>query len=185
MLRGSTYFHNRMLKGILYTSLRFFESNPSGRILNRASKDQQVLDESLPLALIDTMQYLLMTLGSIIIIGITNPWVLLILIPLVPTVLWLRRFYMRSSRQLKRLESVTRSPIYALFSSSLDGLTSIRAFDVQGDFLNMFMERIDTNSRAYFILIAAARWFGLRLDLMTSLLTLVTAILAVALRTSN
>ncbi|CAF4776085.1 unnamed protein product [Rotaria sp. Silwood1] len=182
MLRGSTHFHNRMLKGILYTSLRFFESNPSGRILNRASKDQQVLDESLPLALIDTMQYLLMTLGSIVIIGITNPWVLLVLIPLVPTVVWLRRFYMRSSRQLKRLESVTRSPIYALFSSSLDGLTSIRAFNVQDDFLNIFMERIDTNSRAYFMLFAATRWFGLRLDLITSLLSLVTAILAVALR---
>ncbi|CAF3389726.1 unnamed protein product [Rotaria sp. Silwood1] len=182
MLRGSTHFHNRMLKGILYTSLRFFESNPSGRILNRASKDQQVLDESLPMALMDTMQNLLKTLGSITVIGIANPWVLLILIPLVPTVLWLRRFYMRSSRELKRLESVTRSPIYALFSSSLDGLTSIRAFDTQGDFLNMFMERIDTNSRAYFVVFTTARWFGLRLDLMTSLLTLVTAILAVALR---
>ncbi|CAF0850567.1 unnamed protein product [Rotaria sordida] len=182
ILRGSTYFHNRMLKGILYTSLRFFESNPSGRILNRASKDQQVLDELLPLTLSDTMQYLLMTLGSIAIIGITNPWVLLILIPLAPTVLWLRRFYMRSSRQLKRLESATRSPIYTLFSSSVDGLTSIRAFDVQGDFLNMFMERIDTNSRAYFILLGTVRWFGLRLDLLASLLTLVTAILAVALR---
>ncbi|CAF1469791.1 unnamed protein product [Rotaria sordida] len=131
MLCGSTYFHNRMLKGILYTSLRFFESNPSGRILNRASKDQQVLDEALPLALIDTTQNLLMTFGSIVIIGINNPWVLLILILLVPAVLWLRRFYMRLSRQMKRLESVTRSPIYALFSSSLDGLTSIRAFDVQ------------------------------------------------------
>ncbi|CAF1158273.1 unnamed protein product [Rotaria sordida] len=182
MLRGSTHFHNRMLKGILYTSLRFFESNPSGRILNRASKDQQALDESLPLSLIDAMQYLLMTLGSIVIIGITNQWVLLILIPLVPIVLWLRRFYMRSSRQLKRLESVTRSPIYALFLSSLDGLTSIRAFDVQDGFLNMFMERIDTNSRAYFILFATTRWFGLRLDMITSLLTLATAILAVALR---
>ena len=182
VLCGSTYFHNRMLKGILYTSLHFFESNPTGRILNRASKDQQVLDEALPLALIDTMQNLLMTLGSIIVIGRTNPWVLLILIPLVPTVLWLRRFYMRSSRQLKRLESVTRSPIYALLSSSLDGLTSIRAFDVQGSFINMFMERIDTNSRAYFTLLVSVRWFGLRLDLLTSLLTLVTAVLAVALR---
>ncbi|CAF4686899.1 unnamed protein product [Rotaria sp. Silwood1] len=182
MLRGSTYFHNRMLKGILYTSLRFFESNPSGRILNRASKDQQVLDEALPMALIDTMQYLLMTLGAIAIIGMTNPWVLLILIPLIPTVLWLRRFYMRSSRQLKRLESVSRSPIYALFSSSLDGLTSIRAFDAQIDFLNMFIERIDTNARAYFILFATTRWFGLQLDLITSLLTLVTSVLAVALR---
>ncbi|CAF3711873.1 unnamed protein product [Rotaria sp. Silwood1] len=182
MLRGATYLHNRMLKGILYTSLRFFESNPSGRILNRASKDQLILDESLPIALIDTMQYLLLAVGSIIIIGTTNQWVLLTLIPLVPTVLWLRRYYMCSSRQLKRLESVTRSPIYALFSSSLDGLTSIRAFDVQGDFLNMFMERIDSNSRANFYLIAVGRWFGLQLDLMASLITLVTAILAVALR---
>ena len=182
MLNGSTYFHNRMLSSILYTSLRFVESNPSGRILNRASKDQQVLDESLPLALIDATQSLLMTLGSIIIIGRTNPWVLLVLIPLIPAVLWLRRFYIRSSRQLKRLESVTRSPIYDLFSSSLDGLTSIRAFNVQADFLEMFMKRIDTNLRSYFMLVAAARWFGLRLDLMTSLLTLVTAILAVALR---
>jgi len=182
ILSGTTYFHNRMLKGILYTSLRFFESNPSGRILNRASKDQQVLDELLPLSLMFSMQQLLKVLGSIIIIGLANPWALLILIPLVPTVLWLRRFYIRSSRQLKRLENVTRSPIYALFSSSLDGLTSIRAFDVQGDFLNMYMERIDTNSRVHFILLTTERWFGLRLDHMTSLLTLVTAILAVALR---
>lgn len=123
-----------------------------------------------------------MTLGSMIIIGINNPWVLLILIPLIPILLWLRRFYLRSSRELKRIESITRSPIYALLSSSLDGLTSIRAFDVQDDFLNMFMQRIDTNSRAYFILFASGRWFGLRLDHMTSLITLLTAILAVALR---
>ena len=182
MLHGSTYFHNRMLKGILYTSLRFFESNPSGRILNRASKDQQALDESLPTALIDTMQYLLATLGSIVIIGMTNPWVLLILIPLVPSVVWLRRFYLRSSRQVKRLESVTRSPVYNWFASSLDGLPNIRTFNRQKDFLNMFIERVDANTRAYFIFISTSRWFGLRLDLMASSLTLLTAVLAVALR---
>ena len=182
MLQGSTFFHDRMLRGMLYTSLRFFESNPSGRILNRASKDQQVLDESLPLTLIDTMQYLLMTLGSITIVGMTNPWVLLILIPLIPGAVWLRRFYIRSSRQIKRLESVTRSPMYTWFSSSLDGLTSIRAFNVQDDFLNIFAERIDSNARAYFVLLATGRWFGLRLDLMVSLLTLTTAVLVISLR---
>ncbi|CAF3792548.1 unnamed protein product [Rotaria sordida] len=182
MLCGSTYFHNQMLTGILYTSLRFFESNPSGRILNRVSKDQQAIDELLPLTLVDSIQYLVLTIGSVVIIGTINPWVLLILVPLTPIFWWLRRFYIRSSRQLKRLESVTRSPIYALFSSSLDGLTSIRAFQVQDDFMNMFMERIDTNSRAYFALLAAARWFSFQLSNMVSLLILVTAILAVALR---
>ncbi|CAF1155388.1 unnamed protein product [Rotaria sp. Silwood1] len=182
MLCGATYFHNQMLKSILYTSLRFFESNPSGRILNRASKDQLVLDSSIPQAIIDMMQNLLMTLGSIVVIGMTNPWALLILLVFIPVVLWLRRFYIRSSRQIKRLENITRSPVYALFASSLDGLTSIRAFDVQDDFLNMFIERIDTNARSYFILFSTGRWLGLRLDHMTSLLTLVTAVLAVALR---
>ncbi|CAF3150151.1 unnamed protein product [Rotaria sp. Silwood2] len=182
MLCGSTFFHNRMLTGILYTSLHFFESNPSGRILNRASKDQQVLDELLPLTLIDSIQHLLMVLGSVIIIGIINPWVLLILVPIIPTFWWLRRFYIRSSLQLKRLESVTRSPIYSLFSSSLDGLTSIRAFEVHDDFLNMYMEKIDTNTRAYFALVATGRWLGLQLSYMTCSLTLITAILAVTLR---
>ncbi|CAF3149737.1 unnamed protein product [Rotaria socialis] len=182
MLRGSTFFHNQMLNGILYTSLRFFESNPSGRILNRASKDQQILDELLPVTVIDTIQNLLMILGTVVIIGIINPWVLLIFIPLVPLFWWLHRFYMRSSLQLKRLESVTRSPIYSLFSSSLEGLTSIRAFGVQHDFINMFMEKVDSNFRAYFVLIAASRWFGLQLTFMTTLLTCLTAILAVALR---
>ncbi|CAF3301704.1 unnamed protein product [Rotaria sp. Silwood2] len=181
MLCGSNYFHNSMLSGILYTSLHFFASNPSGRILNRASKDQQVLDELLPLALLDAMQALLSALGALVIIGIINPWVLLILFPLIPSFWWLRRFYLRSSRQLKRLESATRSPIFALFSSSLDGLMTIRAFNVEGDFLHLFMERIDANSRAYFTLGAAGRWFGLHLDLMTSALTILTAILSVTL----
>ena len=107
---------------------------------------------------------------------------LLILILLVPIVLWLRRFYIRASRQLKRLENVRRSPVYALFSSSTDGLTSIRAFDAQDDFLNMFMERFDTHARPHFLLFASARWFGLRLDFTTSILTLVTALIAVVLR---
>ena len=183
ILHGSNSLHNRMLTGMLYTSLRFFESNPSGRILNRVSKDQQVIDELLPMTLFDASQCLLMTLGSLVVIGIVNPWVLVILIPLLPAFWWVRRFYLRSSRQIKRLESVTRSPVYALFSSSLNGgLPTIRAFNVQEDFVELFLNRVDTNSRAFFILIAAVRWFGLRLDLMTSILSLITSILTIALR---
>ncbi|UJR38401.1 hypothetical protein I4U23_031070 [Adineta vaga] len=183
ILSGSNHLHNQMLKGMLYTSIRFFESNPSGRILNRVSKDQQVIDELLPMTLFDALQCLLMTFGSLVIIGIVNPWVLLILIPLLPAFWWFRRFYLRSSRQIKRLESVTRSPVYALFSSSLNGgLATIRAFNVQNDFIELFINRVDTNSRAFFILIAAVRWFGLRLDLMTSILSLITSVLTIAFR---
>ncbi|CAF1079512.1 unnamed protein product [Didymodactylos carnosus] len=182
LLRGATALHNGMLSGVLYSSLRFHESNPVGRILNRFSKDQQVIDELLPQAFFDSAQSLIMTLGAVVILGIINPWVLFILVPLVPSFIWIRRFFLKSSRQIKRLDSVTRSPIYALFSSSLSGLVTIRAFKTEDNLINSFIERIDANTRAWFELNAGVRWFGLRLDLMTSALTTLMAILTVALR---
>ncbi|CAF4219080.1 unnamed protein product, partial [Adineta steineri] len=78
ILNGSNQLHNTMLTGLLYTSIQFYESNPSGRILNRVSKDQKVIDEQLGVILFDAIQSLLMTIGSIVIIGIssiaTNIW---------------------------------------------------------------------------------------------------------------
>ncbi|UJR17739.1 hypothetical protein I4U23_004637 [Adineta vaga] len=184
ILCGASTLHNSMFKGVLYTSLRFYESNPIGRILNRFSKDQQVLDDLLPLAFYDTVQTLILVLGSLVIIGMSNPWVLLILLPILPIVIWLRRYYIRSSRSLKRLESVSRSPVYALFSSSLNGLMTIRAFNMENEFVNLFIEKVNANTRAYFIFVSSSRWFGLRLDLMTCCLTFLTAILSIVLRRS-
>ena len=183
MLRSASVLHNGMFKGVLYSSLRFYESNPVGRIFNRFSKDQQVLDESLPITLFDTIQPLIMVLGSIVIIGMGNPWVLLTLVIIIPAFLWLRRFYVKTSRQIKRLESVSRSPIYALFSSSLSGLMTVRAFKVEHDFVNSFIDKVNANSRAFFIFsFVHLDGLGLRLDLMTCCLTFFTAILSVALR---
>ncbi|CAF1189317.1 unnamed protein product [Rotaria sordida] len=184
ILRGASALHNSMLKGVLYSSLRFYESNPVGRVLNRFSKDQQVVDELLPATFFDTIQILLMVLGSIVIIGMTNPWILLILILIIPIFLWLRRFYLKTSTAVKRIDSVTRSPIYALFSSSLSGLMTIRAFNMENDFVNLFIDKINANTRAFFIFTCSGRWFGFRLDLMTCCLTFLTAILCVALRKS-
>ncbi len=182
ILRSASVFHNNMFKGVLYSSLRFYESNPVGRILNRFSKDQQVIDELLPSAFFDAIQSLIMVLGSIVIIGMANPWVLFILIIIIPTFIWLRNIYVKTSREVKRLDSISRSPIYALLSSSLSGLMTIRAFKVEEDFMNSFINKVNANTRAVFVFICSTRWFGLRLDLMTCCLTFVTAILSVALR---
>ncbi|CAF1620969.1 unnamed protein product, partial [Adineta ricciae] len=182
ILHGASALHNRMFKGVLYTSLRFYESNPVGRVLNRFSKDQQTLDELLPITFYDTLQALIMVLGSIVMIGIVNRWVLLILIPIIPTFFWLRKYYLRISRSLKRLESVTRSPIYALFSSTLNGLMTIRAFHNEEQFLNLFVNKINAHTRAFFLFQCTGRWFGIRLDLMTCCLTFLTAILSIVLR---
>ncbi|CAF2760135.1 unnamed protein product [Rotaria sp. Silwood2] len=182
ILNGSNRFHNRMLSGLLYTSMRFFESNPGGRILNRVTKDQQIMDEALPSTLFNAIQLLMMTTGFAITIIIINPWMILLLILLGPAFWLLCRYYLRSSQQLKRMESVTRSPMFGLFASSINGLTTIRAFKVQNDLIRSFMNLVDANTRPYLYMIAASRWLSVRIDCMITLFTLFSALFVVTLR---
>ncbi|CAF4888287.1 unnamed protein product, partial [Rotaria sp. Silwood1] len=182
ILNGSNYFHNRMLSGLLHTSMRFFESNPSGRILNRVSKDQQVMDEILPATSLEAIQLAIMVIGSLIIIISINPWVIIVLILLGPTTWLLCRYYLRSSQQLQRMESISRSPVFGFFLSSINGLATIRAFKVQNDMICSLMNLVDTNARSYLYMAGAARWFCCRFDIMTTLIVLFAAIFVVILR---
>jgi ABC-type multidrug transport system fused ATPase/permease subunit len=175
VLHGSNRLHNNMLRGLLYTSVQFFESNPSGRILNRASKDQHIIDELLPVILFNGIRSLLIAAGSIFIICFINLSLLFLLIVLVPFVWLIIRFYQRSSRQLKRLENITRSPVYALFSSSLNGLSTIRAFKAENSFIQLVSDRIDANTSAYIFVHAASQWFSIRLNVACSLILLITS----------
>ncbi|CAF0920721.1 unnamed protein product [Adineta ricciae] len=185
LLNGSASLHNRMLKGILYSSMRFFESNPSGRILNRASQDQRTIEEILPAIFFDAVQVFMTVLGSVIVIVLINPLVSIVVIPLIVATWYLRNFHIVSGRQLRRLESVTRSPVYAFFSSSLDGLTTIRAFKVQEDFKKTFFELIDANTRAYVPMLASNHWLGFHLDLIVILFQMATIIIGVMTCNAN
>ncbi|CAF1102199.1 unnamed protein product [Adineta steineri] len=182
ILHGTNNLHNGMLKGVLHTSIQFFESNPSGRILSRASKDQKILDEVLPTVLIPTMKAITLSVGSIVVICLVKPYILLVIVALIPFVLLLCRFYLRSNSQLKRLESATHSPIYDLLSSSLHGSVSVRAFRVQEHFMTVFTDRIDRNTRTSINTRGAGRWFAMRLNLLPFINTFATAILLVIYR---
>jgi ABC-type multidrug transport system fused ATPase/permease subunit len=179
MLCGSNRLHNRMLKSILNTSMRFFESNSVGRILSRASRDQQLVDELLPVIVFDAVQSILILTGSLTVIVLINPSVILVIIITLPVFWYLYHYYSRTNLQLKRLESVTRSPTYALFSSSLNGLTSIRAFKVENDFVRTFTERVDANTRAYLTVIGGIHWICLRYDLVAAIFVLMTPVLCI------
>jgi ABC-type multidrug transport system fused ATPase/permease subunit len=67
-------------------------------------------------------------IGSLVVVGMSAPFVLLVLVPILPLFAWVRQRFLRTSRELKRLDAVTRSPVYALFSSTLSGLMIIRSF---------------------------------------------------------
>ena len=151
-------------------------------MLNRFSKDMSIVDEQLALTSFDAYQMMIMTLGAIASIASVAPYILAIIAPIIPVFLWLRRYYLQSSREVKRLDAVSRSPIYAFFSSTLNGLITLRAFRVQADFMRQFQERVDHNTAAIFTFYTTIRWFGVRLDSLCTLIVLATGLLIVGLR---
>ena len=105
-----------------------------------------------------------------VLICLINPYVLIVFIGMIGVLFWLCRYYLRSSRQIKRIESKRRRPIYDLFSSSVNGLSTIRAFKKKNDLIKDLTTRIDRNTNAYLSQKGAAQWFAVRLEYVASLI---------------
>lgn len=116
---GSTKIHDLMLHSVMRAPLKFFHTNPTGRIINRFSKDQGMVDDLLPLVVMDVMSILTFTIGSIVLVSIAAPLILPLVFLLGFFFVKLRRKYVRMSREVKRFDGITRSPVYAVFSENL------------------------------------------------------------------
>ncbi|XP_067459761.1 ATP-binding cassette sub-family C member 4-like isoform X3 [Thunnus thynnus] len=147
----------------------------AGRILNRFSKDIGYLDSVLPWTFVDFIQVFLQVLGVIAVAAIIIPWILIPVFPLLVVFLFLRCYFLQTSRDIKRLESTTRSPVFSHLSSSLQGLSTIRAFKAQQRFQQMFDEYQDLHSEAWFLFLTTSRWFAVRLDGICSIFVTITA----------
>ncbi|XP_051562502.1 multidrug resistance-associated protein 4 [Myxocyprinus asiaticus] len=167
--------HSRMFTCILRTPVRFFDINPIGRILNRFSKDIGQLDSLLPWTFVDFIQVFLQIIGVIAVAASVIPWILIPVLPLLIGFLFLRRYFLRTSRDVKRLESTTRSPVFSHLSSSLQGLWTIRAFKAVERFQQMFDAHQDLHSEAWFLFLTTSRWLAVRLDGMCSVFVSITA----------
>ncbi|KAM3608366.1 uncharacterized protein V6R79_023940 [Siganus canaliculatus] len=175
LVSSAQTLHNRMFNAILRTPVHFFDVNPIGRILNRFSKDIGYLDSLLPWTFVDFIQVLLQVIGVIAVAGVVIPWILVPVIPLLVVFLFLRCYFLQTSRDIKRLESTTRSPVFSHLSSSLQGLSTIRAFKAQQRFQHMFDEFQDHHSEAWFLFLTTSRWFAVRLDAICSVFVTITA----------
>ncbi|KRT80296.1 ABC transporter ATP-binding protein, partial [Oryctes borbonicus] len=168
---ASENLHNNTFMNVIYTSMRFFDLNPSGRILNRFSKDMGAVDELLPKAILDAGQILLLMLGSLILVAVVN-YMFLIPVAIIACVfLFLRIVFLRSSKNIKRLEGMMRSPVFTHLNASLQGLTTIRAYGAQ-DILKMeFDKHQDLHTSAWYMYITASSAFGFYLDLLCFIFT--------------
>ncbi|KAJ3291882.1 hypothetical protein HK104_005738 [Borealophlyctis nickersoniae] len=182
LLRSTTAarnLHATLLKRVLGAPLRFFEVTPLGRILNRFSKDVQSIDTTMVQSI--DMFAVQVTKGITIIglIAYVGPSFVLGALPIVFIYWYVANQYLQASRELKRLESLSRSPIYSQFSETLTGVTTIRAYGAEERFLRQAREKVDGNHRAYFLLWAANRWLTVRTDLLGAFVALATGIVVV------
>ena len=137
-LRSSGSLHDRVADRLLHTPVLFFDTNPAGRILNRLSKDVGLVDEMLPKALLATIQYLLVMLSGLLVPSITSFWIIFALVPVIVIFVLLSWYYLKSSRELQRLESIYRSPVFSHFSETMSGLDTIRTRRMEKEFINRF-----------------------------------------------
>ena len=96
------------------------------------------MDEVLPKAFLFAIQLVLAMLSSILVPTVANPWLLFVAVPMAVAVVYISQYYLKTSRQLKRLESINRSPVSSHISDTIDGLETIRTRARQKDFEEQF-----------------------------------------------
>ncbi|KAL2945398.1 ABC transporter C family member 4 [Bienertia sinuspersici] len=183
-LKTAQIFFSRILRSILHAPMSFFDTTPSGRILSRASTDQTNVDILVPFVLNLTVA-MYITLLSIIIITCQYAWpTVFLLIPLGWLNLWYRAYYLSTSRELTRLDSITKAPVIHHFSESISGFMTIRCFRKQENFTQENVNRVNANLRMDFHNNGSNEWLGFRLELLGSLLLCSSALCMILLPSS-
>ncbi|XP_073153667.1 ABC transporter C family member 4-like isoform X2 [Henckelia pumila] len=165
-LKTAQNFFKQILHSILHAPMSFFDTTPSGRILTRASTDQTNVDTIIPFFLSLAISGYT-SLLTIIIITCQYAWpTAILLIPLGWLNIWYRGYYLSTSRELTRLDSITKAPVIHHFSESIAGVTTIRCFIKQERFIEDNIIRVDSNLRMDFHNNGSNEWLGFRLELI-------------------
>ncbi|RWS23154.1 ABC transporter-like protein 16, partial [Leptotrombidium deliense] len=163
-MRASVKLHDRLFRSVVRAPIAFFDNNPIGIILNRCSRDMGIIDDLLPPTAFDAFGILSNDLGITILIAYIDYWILLPTLLLVVIFYYVRKLYVNTAKDIKRLEGITRSPLFSHLSTSLNGLATIRAFNSQVRFEKKFDSIQDCHTSAWFLYIASSRWFIIMLD---------------------
>ncbi|XP_059046342.1 uncharacterized protein LOC131841950 [Achroia grisella] len=184
-VEAATRIHKSLLKVIVKAKVKFFDVTPLGRILNRFSSDTYTNDDTLPFILNILLAQFFSLIGAVAVAIYGIPWLLAGVIPLAFIYYRLQHRYRPTSRQLKRLQSVTLSPVYTHFNDTLEGLTTLRAMDVSGRWAERGEELVEAWQRAALCGAAASQWLALRLQFCSGAVVAAAALLAVLQRATH
>ncbi|GAA5978963.1 hypothetical protein JCM5350_004190 [Sporobolomyces pararoseus] len=179
VIRAAKKMHDRMFNSVLRSPMLFFETTPLGTILNRFSRDIDTIDVTLPRVMGGFFRTFAGVFGMIAVISSSAPAFLLVLVPVLLVYRRVQMYYLATSRELKRLDATTKSPIFASFQETLGGVSTIRAYRQSQRFIAENEARLDRNQEAFFPSINCNRWLAVRLEFLGSIIILSTALLAV------
>ena len=137
-INSSRNLHRNMLEAVVRATVHFFDTNPSGRICNRFSKDIGLMDETLFSAFFDLLDIFWGTFLSVGIPSVSNFWVVIAAVPLAALVIYYGLYCLQICREVSRLEAINRSPVYSHFSLTLEGIVNIRTYQQQEHFVQEF-----------------------------------------------
>ncbi|CAG9863422.1 unnamed protein product [Phyllotreta striolata] len=167
-MKASKVLHNTMFSNVLQAPMRFFDTNASGRILSRFSKDMGVLDELLPRSLIDTIQVFMLMTGILIMVFIVTPWMIGPTIVLGIMFYWFRVVYLKTAQAVKRLEGTTRAPVFSHVSATLYGISTIRSASAQQMVTKEFDILQNQHTSTWFLFLVSSISFGFYLDVIST-----------------
>ncbi|KAL0459346.1 UNVERIFIED_CONTAM: ABC transporter C family member 5 [Sesamum latifolium] len=158
----------KMLRTVFRSPMSFFDSTPAGRILNRVSVDQSVIDLDIPFRLGGFASTTIQLIGIVAVMTQVTWQILLLVIPMAIACLWMQKYYMASSRELVRIVSIQKSPIIHNFAESIAGAATIRGFGQEKRFMKKNLYLLDCFARPFFCSLAAIEWLCLRMELLST-----------------
>ncbi|XP_022110730.1 ATP-binding cassette sub-family C member 9-like [Acanthaster planci] len=161
---ASRDLHISMFRNITKCPMRFFDTTPLGRVLNRLAADTTLMDMKLYHSINIMLFYTVSYIAGLVVNSIILPIFLVFVVPLMVSNYFLAKVYVTTSRALQRLDSVTKSPVFAHFSETLGGLPTIRTYRDQDRFYSTLIKKIDVNNTAFLYLQTSNRWAAMRLE---------------------
>ncbi|XP_052784055.1 ATP-binding cassette sub-family C member 5-like isoform X2 [Mya arenaria] len=175
-LRASSNMHNNIFKKVLASPMKFFDTTPVGRIINRFSSDLDEIDVRLPSSSEMFIQNFFMILFSLCIIAYVSQWFLIAFLPLFICFLVLNKIFTSGVRDLMRMNLITKSPVISHVTASVQGISTIHAFGKTDQFLNKFNTLVDKNSVYFYLFFCSNRWLAFRLDLISTCVVALTGL---------
>ncbi|OAA53855.1 ATP-dependent bile acid permease [Cordyceps fumosorosea ARSEF 2679] len=163
-LTASRRLHSALLSSVMRARFKFFDVTPLGQIVNRFSKDLEAVDQDIAPTAIGVLACALSLIVTIVLIAVITPAFLFAAVFIGILFYGVSVLYLRASRDLKRLESVQRSPLFQQFGETLSGMTTIRAYGVERRFILENLDKVNTSNRPFIYLWALNRWLAFRAD---------------------